>query len=185
MLSIFLFSILLRIRNPVPFLPVAVLLYCAATTLSCNNPSNVEEIDRAANAGREVPAPICPDESSSSSPSQTAQNSTSKVFSQVFENLVPIPATSSQSSIATTATPASTPTSSPDGYGNNTVSKDNTCVIFVPRDDQASQYMCRNICGDAVAKQVEAGKTGSVTCSSWIPQGQTNPVNEKVGGMSF
>ena len=164
---------------------VAILLCCAPTTLSCDNPLNVEEIDRATNAGREVPAPICPDESSSSAPSQTAQNSTNKIFSQVLDNLVPIPTTSPQSSIAATATPTSTPTSSPDGYGNNTVSKDNTCVIFVPRDDEASQYMCRNICGDAVAKQVEAGKTGSVTCSSWIPKGQTNPVNEKVGGMSY
>lgn len=170
------------------FLPVAVLLCCAPTTLSCDNPLNVEEIDRAENAGREVPAPICPDESSSSIPSQTAQgsaNKTNKVFSQVMENIVPIQATSSQPAVAATATPTSTPTSSPDGYGNNTVSKDNTCVIFVPRNDQASQYMCRNVCGDAVAKQIEAGKTGSVTCSSWIPKGQTNPVNEKVGGMSI
>ena len=178
MLSISLFSILLRIRNPVPFLPVAVLLYCAATTLSCDNPSNVEEIDRAAKAGRQVPAPICPDESSSSSPSQTAQgsiNKTNKAFSQVMENIGPLQTTSSQPSSAATARPTSMPASSPEVYGNNTVSKDNTCVIFVPRDDQASQYMCRNICGDAVAKQVEAGKTGSVTCSSWIPKGQTKP----------
>lgn len=172
-------------RPPVRLLPLAILLCCAATSLSCDNPLNVEAIDRATNAGREAPAPICPDESLSSSPSQTTQESVNKVFSQVFDNIIPVKVTSSGSSVAATATATPVPTSSPEGYGNNTVVKENTCVLFVPSDDQATQYMCRNVCGDAVAKQVEAGKTGSVTCVSWIPKGQTNPENEKIGGMLY
>ena len=66
-------------------------------------------------------------------------------------------------SITTTATSAN-----PSGYGDNYVTQANTCVLFLPPDN-SYEYMCRNVCGDAVRKQEQANHAASVSCISNQP----------------
>ena len=72
--------------------------------------------------------------------------------------------------------------------GPNYKIQTNTCVLFDPPDKIATAQMCKNVCGDAVAKQVEAGQIASVTCSAFnsrpdIKPGQPPPPYEwKVQG---
>ena len=55
------------------------------------------------------------------------------------------------------------------------VMEENSCVHFHPPDRDQTLKMCRNVCDDEVAKQVDEGNTGSVSCMTFIPEGQPDP----------
>lgn len=73
--------------------------------------------------------------------------------------------------------PSSSSSPTPAGSGPNGSAEhsknDKTCILHWPMDsptdngpDSAAQQ-CKNICGDAVAKEVESGNTTSVSCISF------------------
>lgn len=85
------------------------------------------------------------------------------------------PSPSSSPSPGDKSTTTAAPPPNESGYGDNQVSQDNGCVLYTPPNGQATLSMCQNVCGDAVAKQIAAGHTGSTSCISFIPDGTPDP----------
>lgn len=84
-------------------------------------------------------------------------------LSQISAPAAPAPQASTPAALAPetlASVSASIPNVAEDDIQKNMI----RCTVFDPPDHDTSVNQCQNVCGDAVAKQVAAGNTSSISC---------------------